>query len=106
MSVYVCRKCAVEMRVERNGVILTPMNVMGEAMEIRRADLWKCPDCGYEVVPVPSNNVPEAFWSDNLFASKLFVYRNDGSTVVIPYWLNLRERELAATKASAASTAG
>jgi hypothetical protein len=92
---YVCRKCAVEMKVERNGVILTPMIVAGTAMEIRRADLWKCPDCGVEIVPVP-NNEPELRWLEPAFQNRLDSYNLDPREVVIPYFRSVSEREKAA----------
>jgi len=51
MPKSVCAKCEVELKPEHNGVIVAEM--MHNNTEIYKlwfADLWKCPECGIEVV--------------------------------------------------------
>ena len=45
----VCGKCRCELRPETNGVGVLDINDNGD-YELRDADLWKCPQCGMEVV--------------------------------------------------------
>jgi len=47
----VCVKCEVELRPEKNGVVVPVMFMENtKVYEIYRADKWMCPKCGYEVV--------------------------------------------------------
>lgn len=52
MPKLVCRKCECEFKPELNGVgvIETMNNSEAEPYKIWKADLWKCPGCGIEVV--------------------------------------------------------
>jgi len=45
----VCAKCRCELRPEKNGVGVLDMASFGPC-ELFDADLWKCPECGIEVV--------------------------------------------------------
>lgn len=46
----VCRQCQCEMRPEKNGVGVLDLTESGGEYEVWDADLWKCPQCGIEVV--------------------------------------------------------
>ena len=51
MPKSVCAKCEVELKPEHNGVIVSEMmNNNTKIYKLWRADLWKCPGCGIEVV--------------------------------------------------------
>ncbi len=46
---HLCVQCAVEHRVEKNGVIAVSMGEYGP-LECYCADLWRCPVCGHRLV--------------------------------------------------------
>ena len=51
MPKSVCVKCEVELRPEKNGVIVAEMFQNNEKIyKLWEADLWKCPLCYFEVV--------------------------------------------------------
>ena len=51
MPKSVCVKCEVELRPEKNGVIVAEMYQNNEKIyKLWEADLWKCPLCYFEVV--------------------------------------------------------
>ena len=51
MPKSVCAKCEVELKPEENGVIVAEMMRNNtEIYKLWEADLWKCPECGVEVV--------------------------------------------------------
>lgn len=51
MPKSVCVKCEVELRPEKNGVIVAElMQHNTKIYKLWSADLWKCPKCGIEVV--------------------------------------------------------
>jgi hypothetical protein len=47
----ICVKCSIQMRTESNGVNVIEMAESVEGpCQVWKADLHKCPECGYEVV--------------------------------------------------------
>ena len=51
MPKSVCVKCEVELKPEYTGVIVAEMmHNNTEIYKLWEADLWKCPECGLEVV--------------------------------------------------------
>ena len=51
MPKSVCVNCKVELKPEENGVIVAEMMRENTAIyKLWEADLWKCPECGIEVV--------------------------------------------------------
>lgn len=51
MPKSVCAKCEVELRPETNGVIVAEMFMDNQKIyKLWESDLWKCPECGIEVV--------------------------------------------------------
>lgn len=49
MSDKICVKCQVELRVKQNGVPLVQLSAIAPVY-LRMADLWHCPECGFEVI--------------------------------------------------------
>ena len=45
----ICWPCGLQMRPEKNGVAVIEMAYFGPAA-IWMSDLWKCPECGVEIV--------------------------------------------------------
>lgn len=63
----VCVKCQVKLKPERTGVHVVETFGRGsnEPYKLWAADLWKCPDCGFEVVAgFGGNNYAEHFEAD------------------------------------------
>ena len=51
MSKLVCVECNRELRPEQNGIYLVELFADDKKVyKIWTADLWKCPDCGKEIV--------------------------------------------------------
>lgn len=51
MPKSVCVNCEVELKPEHNGVIVAEMMRENTAIyKLWEADLWKCPECGLEIV--------------------------------------------------------
>ena len=44
-----CWKCGLELRPEKNGVVVVEMATFGPGA-LWQADLWKCPECGTQVI--------------------------------------------------------
>lgn len=63
----VCVKCQVKLKPERNGVHVVETFGRDSAVPYKlwAADLYKCPDCGLEIVAgFGANNYAEHFESD------------------------------------------
>lgn len=86
----ICAKCQVEFRVQTNGVVLVSMAIWGPH-EIRRADLWKCPICGVEILSGFSRDA-ELIAINPAFDSRLTSYELDPKETVHRYWLNPTEK--------------
>lgn len=91
----ICVKCRIEFRVKKNGVALVSMTAGNEPIELRRADLWACPQCGAQIVfgmadspQFKGETVPVAIMLEEL-----------GGGEIIRYWMNEHERDLAKAKA-------
>ncbi len=76
----VCVKCRVDMRPEMNGVGLLDMAAFGP-YKVWDADLWKCPECGVEVV-VGAGQHAIAHHNDGNFDKVCAGYRQ--RTLLIP----------------------
>lgn len=51
MPKSVCVNCEVELKPEHNGVIIAEMFQNNSKLyKLWEADLWKCPECGLEVI--------------------------------------------------------
>ena len=49
-SSYVCVPCNRFMRIEKNGVTVEEQTEVGESYKLWDADLYRCPECGHEIV--------------------------------------------------------
>jgi hypothetical protein len=85
----VCVKCALEMPVEKNGVLLVKMASCGP-IECLLVDSRTCPECKLEVISWATAK-PVAFGTK---ACESFVRgaKNRGERV-IEYWLNRSEQQ-------------
>ena len=75
----VCPKCHVEMRPEHNGVGVLDLADFGP-YELYDADLWKCPNCGAEVIGGFANGPISQHWRSD-FLKMVEHYRKDGYLV-------------------------
>lgn len=51
MAKMICVKCEVPFKIEKNGIIVPEMFMKNTKIyKIFRADKWRCPVCGMEVV--------------------------------------------------------
>ena len=58
-----CVKCEVEFRCEKVGVIVKEMmNQNTRICRLWRADLWKCPKCGFEIVVGFGDGINKPFY--------------------------------------------
>jgi len=80
----VCVKCQVDMKPEKNGVGLLDMAEFGP-YKVWDADLWKCPECGCEVVVGTGMHAVSHHHDDN-FDKICNGYRR--YTQLIPVWAN------------------
>jgi hypothetical protein len=86
-----CVKCQIELRCKTNGILLVEMATYGP-VTARDADLWHCPECGFEVVVGLADNHRFAHWSCDMDAAILAQERLGQRVILV--WLNARERDL------------
>lgn len=89
----VCCTCHIEMRVRHNGVVAVMMAEYGP-LEIRRADMFSCPECSAEAL-IQFAEQPEIRHTETAFAARLDSYENDKRFVVIRFWHNQAAKEKA-----------
>ena len=70
----VCVKCKCELHPERNGVGVLDMADY-DPYELYDADLWKCPNCGYEIVGGFGYNAISAHYEAD-FQAQIDRYKN------------------------------
>lgn len=70
MPKLVCVNCETELKPEVNGVVVVETMLVREPYKLWRADLWKCPGCGFEVV-AGFGNRPTAEHFEEGFSEKL-----------------------------------
>jgi len=75
----VCRKCLVEMRPELNGLGVLDMADWGPH-SLWDSDLWKCPECGVEVIGGFGNGPISAHY-DKDFQKMIEIYKGKGRLV-------------------------
>lgn len=89
MTEKVCVKCSIELRCKENSVAAITVNDHGQDLELWDADLWECPECGWQgVLGFGSVPLSEHFRAD--FASTVAKYPTK-----IRFWLNRREKAAA-----------
>lgn len=49
-SNYICVACEFEMRPEKNAIFVEEHSGFDGRYKIWHADLWKCPNCGFELI--------------------------------------------------------
>jgi len=75
----ICPKCHVEMRPERNGVGVLDMADWGP-YSLWDSDLWKCPECGVEVIGGFGEGPISAHYEDD-FKRLIETYRKKDALV-------------------------
>ncbi len=75
----VCPKCHVELTPERNGVAVLDLSDFGP-YALWDSDLWKCPECGVEVLGGFGNGPLSAHYQED-FVGLIEAYRNKGLLV-------------------------
>lgn len=78
----VCAKCKCEMRPERNGTGVLDMAEFGP-YAVWDTDLWKCPECGIEVIGGFASGPISQHWQDD-FEKMVDHYRKAGMSVRVP----------------------
>ncbi len=76
-NIPLCWHCGLEMRPEKNGVAVIEMASFGPAA-IWAADLWKCPECGIEVVSGLGNSPIAEHYKEAEFARELAAAQASG----------------------------
>jgi len=85
----VCVKCKVELVPEKNGVGLVDMT-RSDYYQLWRADLWKCPNCGLEIVAGFGQN-PISKHCESDFPELLLHFTNRGT--LIKCWSTPKTKE-------------
>lgn len=75
----VCPKCHVELHPERNGVGVLDLASFGP-YALWDSDLWKCPECGVEVIGGFGSGPISAHYKED-FKRLIEVYREKGTLV-------------------------
>ena len=76
----VCPKCHVELYPERNGVGVLDMADFGP-YALWDSDLWKCPECGIEVIGGFGSNPLSAHYEED-FKRLVEIHKERGTLVV------------------------
>lgn len=76
----VCVKCNREMRPEKNGVGCLDVFEDGRTYQLWDSDLWKCPECGYEILEGFGRGCLAEHYQDN-FKSFLEAWQKDGLVI-------------------------
>lgn len=87
----VCVECQIELRCKTNGVLLVEAATWG-FMTLRDADLWHCPECGFEIV-LGAGEQHYAYWEGDGDLLAEIKRREARGQRVILCWLNPRERD-------------
>ena len=91
----ICVKCEIEFRCEKNGAPLYERDVRGYTLSRRECDIFKCPECGAEIVV--GSGKPTYPDSEEQAVEMLTRLRSDKDAGFrsVNWWANQREKQLA-----------